>query len=182
MLIFKEKTAIIKIYYLKELVMNILIIYDSYYGNTKQVALSFKNELEDKYFINVMHAKDIVKANIEQFNIIIFGCPTRAFNMTKPIKKIIKNKDFDFTDKKVFVYDTRIEIKKGEKSFLSKLMKSFGYASEKMEKELIKRKANIIMPYKYYYVLDTEGPLEISVADKVKADTDELKEKIMELG
>ncbi len=161
--------------------MNILIAYDSYFGNTQQVAAYYKKELETEHFVTLMNVKEIVKANIEQFEILVLGSPTRAFNMSPNVKNLIKNKQFVFEKKHAFVFDTRSFIKEGELRFLVKMMKWFGFAAEKMEKQLVKRGADIIMPHKYYYVLDKDGPLELGIQDKITKDCKELKRKIKEL-
>lgn len=161
--------------------MNVLIIYDSFFGNTKQVATYYQKEFEKEHYVALKSVKDVEKANIEQFEIIIFGSPTRAFNMSANIKKLLKNKSLPFTNKLVFAFDTRTLVKEGEMRFLVRLMKWFGFAGEKIEKLLIKRKAKIIMKYTFYYVLDSEGPLEESVQEKVVTDCELLKQKIKEL-
>ncbi len=160
--------------------MNILIIYDSYFGNTKQVALDYQAELEKEFFVTVTKVTELVKANISQFDILIFGAPTRAFNISKQMRKVLMNKTFNFADKAVFVFDTRTDEGQMKKKFLKGLMNRFGYAAEKMEKILKKQNANIIMPYKYYFVEDVEGPLEAKLIEKVKADTKKLTEIIKE--
>lgn len=137
--------------------MKTLIIYDTYYGNTLKIAKNIAKILEDLK-PEILKVDVITQTIIDNYELIIIGSPTRVFNMTKKIKKLISK--LDFKDKKIFVFDTRADVDKIEQKFLIRLMNRYGYAAEKMEKILLKNKAKKIMDYKYYYVKDSEGPLE----------------------
>ena len=142
--------------------MKTLIIYDSYYGNTQKVAQLYHEHLSE-IKPELMKVDVITEDIVGRFDCFIIGAPTRAFNMTSKIKKMIRKMQFE---KKAFhVFDTRADATKIDKKFLVSLMKRFGYAAEKMQAKLAKKNANCISDYKYYFVKDTEGPL-ISETEK----------------
>ncbi len=155
--------------------MKVLIIYDSYYGNTLKVANNYHEQLKD-YNPELVKVDVVTQSIIDAHEIIIIGSPTRAFNMTKKIKKILKK--FDYKDKKIFVFDTRANLELVDQKFLVKLMNRFGYAAEKMEKLLLKKSANKLMDYKFYFVKDTEGPLVENYKKTIKKDIDSLIQNI----
>ncbi|XFA99183.1 flavodoxin family protein [Candidatus Izemoplasma sp. B36] len=154
--------------------MKVLIIYDSYYGNTLKVANNY-NELLKDYHPELIKVDVVTQSIIDTYEIIIIGSPTRAFNMTKKIKRTLKK--FDYKNKKIFVFDTRANPVLIDQKFLVKLMNRFGYAAEKMEKVLVKKNAQKIMDYKYYYVKDSEGPLVDDYQSAIKKDVASLIQK-----
>jgi len=147
--------------------MNILIAYDTFYGNTQKVAESVKDSLS-LHETELIRIDVITQTQIDKADMIILGSPTRAFNMTKKIKKAIKR--YTYRDKRFWVFDTRANISDVESKALLKLIEHFGYAAEKMEKLLIKKGAVRARDYGFYYVKNTEGPLYEQVYDQVKAD------------
>lgn len=155
--------------------MNVLIIYDSYYGNTLKVANNYLEQLKD-YQPELIKVDVVTQSIIDTYEIIVIASPTRAFNMTKKIKKTLKK--FDYKNKKIFVFDTRANTALIEQKFLVKLMNRFGYAAEKMEKILLKKNAIKIMDYKFYYVKDSEGPLVDDFQSAIKKDVASLIQKL----
>ena len=157
--------------------MKTLIIYDSYYGNTQKVA-----ELHHEYLQEIkpelMKVDVITQDIINRFDCFIIGAPTRAFNMTAKIKKMIRK--IAFENKCFHVFDTRANIKEIDKKFLKSLMKKFGFAAEKMQAKLLKKNSKCVYEYKYYFVKDTEGPLVQDTEDIVKQNCKEIIQKIKE--
>lgn len=151
--------------------MKILIVYDSYYGNTLEVAKTYKDVLSD-YSTELVKVDVLTQEIIDQHDFIIIGAPTRAFNAPLKIRKAIRK--FKYTDKKFFVFDTRAKMDSVDSKFLKCMVKRFGYAAEKMEKKLLRRKAIKILDYKYYYVKEMEGPLFDNVKGQINDDVSEI--------
>ena len=158
--------------------MKILIVYDSYYGNTLKVAKAYQENLI-KYEPELIKVDVITQNIVDSYDLIIIGTPTRIFNMTGKIKKMIRR--LKFSDKDFFAFDTRANMEKVEQKFLLKMVKKFGYAAEKVEASLIKKSAKFIMDYKWYYVKNSEGPLEDDYINNVNNDCIALIKKINEL-
>mgnify|MGYP001347493421 CR=1 FL=1 len=151
--------------------MKVLITYDTFYGNTQKVAESVQaaligNETE------LIRIDILTQDKIDNADLVILGSPTRAFNMTKKIRKAIRK--YTYTGKLFWVFDTRANIKDVESKTLLKLVEHFGYAAEKMEKILLKKGAVKKADYSGYFVKDTEGPLYEDVLDLVKIDVKKL--------
>lgn len=134
-----------------------LVIYYSYYGNTKRVAEEYQKllEIESK----LLSADAVTEADILENDFFVIGSPTRAFNMVKPIKNVLKKYKSAFKDKLVVSFDTRADIVQVNSKILTFMVKRFGYAAEKIDKLLVKNGAKLIESHKWYFVKESEGPL-----------------------
>ena len=158
--------------------MKIIIIFDTFYGNTQKVAELYRDNLQE--FQPSLVKVDVVSQEIiDEADLIILGAPTRAFNMTKKMKKILKK--YTYKDTYFMVFDTRANLDDVDSKLLLKLVSKFGYAAEKMESRLIRKEALKIMDYQYYYIKDTEGPLYEDTNKKVEENVATLIQKIKEI-
>jgi flavodoxin len=151
--------------------MKILIVYDSYYGNTLEVAKTYKEVLSD-YNAELVKVDVLTQEIIDQYDFIIIGAPTRAFNAPPKIRKAIRK--LNYANKKIFVFDTRAKMESVDSKFLKCMVRTFGYAAEKMEKKLLRQKAIKILEYRYYYVKEVEGPLFDDVKEQINEDISEI--------
>ncbi len=151
--------------------MKALIIYDSYYGNTESIASKYFDSLVD-YVPTLSKANEVTQQMIDSSDIIIFGSPTRMFNMTQQMKKLLKKKRI--TNKYIYVFDTRIDGENTKGKFLPSMMYRFGYAAEKIQEKLLKKGNTLISDFVWYYVDDAEGPLSKSFDEAFKANSFEL--------
>lgn len=151
--------------------MKLLIVYDTFYGNTQKVAELVKEQFHE-HDAELIRIDVITQDHIDSADLIIVGTPTRAFNMTKKIKKMLRK--YHFENKKFWVFDTRANMDDIDSKFLMKLINRFGYAAEKMETRLLKKGGVKAKDYSYYFVKDVEGPLYEEVANKIKDDVKEL--------
>jgi flavodoxin len=148
--------------------MDVLLVYDSYYGNTLRVAELYQQEFASKgIMVEVKHVSKIFPEDIDHKKLLIFGSPTRAFRETPAIKQLLKNKRFAFENRPFFVFDTRIDPQDTNSALLHRLVRWFGYASGHMNKLLSKRGASQISTDKGYCVMSSEGPLKPEVSHQV---------------
>lgn len=139
--------------------MNILIVYDSYFGNTTEVAKSIFNRLREKHNVAISHVLNSnLKKSLQPYNCVIIGSPTRYGDTTKNIKKFIKYKGIN-SDKKYFLFDTRMKENHFFKNPLHKYYMKKNYGSSSIEKMLSRKKINIEASIGLY-VRDSDGPME----------------------
>lgn len=134
--------------------MKKLVIYDSYFGNTAVIAETIAKELDCQHI--KVHAFKTEMVN--DFDCIIVGSPTRAFSATKEIKQLLKK--ISNTDVKLALFDTRIHITEETPKPLKMMVNKFGYATDTMEKIVMKKGMNLCSESGKFYVLDSEGPLD----------------------
>jgi flavodoxin I len=70
--------------------MKILVIYDSYFGNTERIALAIKDSIPENKHVVVKKISDFDSSDLEGVEVIIIGSPTRAFRPTEAITNFLK--------------------------------------------------------------------------------------------
>ena len=138
--------------FMEKMIM-IYVVYDSFFGNTEKVA---------KHIAETLDAKAIklpATLPLNQGDVLILGCPTRAFSHTPLAKQFIKAHKQQFSNMAFATFDTRMDVSQVNNKLLTFLAKHFGYAAEKMEKQLTKQGAKQLVAHTYFFVKDTEGPL-----------------------
>mgnify|MGYP002642000060 CR=1 FL=1 len=137
--------------------MNITVIYDSVFGNTKKVSEEIAKAINSD--VNVINVSDFDSQELNTLDFIIIGSPTRGFKPTKGIVELLKKISKLEKILKVACFDTRIHISNKDPWILRKLVKKFGYAIDSMSKILSKNNLLDLHESNYFYVSGTEGPL-----------------------
>ena len=144
--------------------MKSIVIYESYYGNTKNVAEKIALNINDCVAI---HIDEFDKSQINEDDLLVIGSPTRAFKSSKKINTFIKQIPQKIA--LVAVFDTRMHITDDTPKFLRVLEKKFGYATDTMIKIIKKRNINLYSDPGKFYVVGTEGPLAENEEEKIQA-------------
>ncbi len=148
--------------------MKVLILYDSFFGNTEKIAEYIKETLEEEHDVNLIKAGDFKETDFANVEFLIIGSPTRAFRPTKDITNILNKYPLAIKELKTAVFDTRIDYNTIKPKTLSSIMKRSGYASEKINKRLTKIGSDIIASPEGFYVEDSEGPLAEGEKEKAQ--------------
>jgi flavodoxin len=159
--------------------MKILILYDSFFGNTEKVAEIFERSLSEN------HKTDIVKITSNEafdpkvYDLLIIGSPTRAFSATKPIKEFIKNLESSTIQQtKFLVFETRMDANKVDNKIFTLLDKKIGSASQTIRKLILKKGGIVLKEPKSFFVDDSQGSLsdgENEKADRWVKEIDQIK-------
>ena len=140
--------------------MDNLIIYDSVFGNTRQIAEIFKEAIDSQGDTECLQVKDVDLEQLQNLKILIVGSPTRKFSPTGAIKKFLKKIPADkLADVKVAAFDTRISPDEIGSGFLSFLVKIFGYAAKPIARKLEKKGGELAVEPEGFIVTGTKGPL-----------------------
>ena len=138
--------------------MKALIVYDSMYGNTEQIAKSIGGAITGD--VKVLRIGEVNPSELESIDFLIVGSPTQGFRPTKSVQTFIESIPGD-TLKGIdaAAFDTRIptsEVGTG----LRLLMKVGGYAAGRIAEALKKKGGNLAVPPEGFFVKDKEGPLK----------------------
>jgi len=146
--------------------MKTLMVYDSYFGNTKKIAKAISEELKKPTVKNI---KDFKPEYLKNTDILIVGSPTRAFNFSDKTKEFMdKIPQDELKGKKVATFDTRIDHKEVKPRILGFLMKIFGYADKKIMKILLNKGGEKLTEPEGFIVLGKEGPLKDGEIERAK--------------
>jgi len=146
--------------------MNAIVIYDSAFGNTAQIAVAISTELceapVDSLEVQLLKIDGVKPDHLSGLDLLIVGSPTRGFRPTPAVLDLIKRLPKDaLKGVKVAGFDTRFteEMIDSQGALLSKLVDVFGYAAEPISDRLLKKGGELAIPPEGFYVEDTEGPL-----------------------
>ena len=141
--------------------MKILIIYDSFFGNTANIARAIGEALSPKNQVEVVRISALKPEQLTGVDLLIVGSPTRAFRPTKPIVKFLKNlPNGALKNVQVAAFDTRINPAEGNSRFLNICVKLFGYAAGPLARLLVRKGGRQICEPAGFFVKASEGPLK----------------------
>jgi flavodoxin len=143
-----------------------LVIYDSVFGNTAQVAQAIGEAMGGA---PVKKVDEVTPDDLQGVKKLIVGSPTRAFNPTPAIKDFLKKLAPDgLKGISAAAFDTRIPKDQTDSGFLKLMISLFGYADKKIEKGLEKAGASISLESTGFGVKGTEGPLVDGELDRAR--------------
>jgi flavodoxin I len=129
--------------------MKAIVIFDSQYGNTEQIARAIGGGLgEDTKVVKVGEANP---ADLGFYNYIIIGSPTQGGRHTMAMKKFLDNLPADvLKGKRLAAFDTRLK---------TVLVKMFGYAAPRIEAAIKEKGGNSTAQPQGFFVKSAKGPL-----------------------
>ncbi|VVB59628.1 Flavodoxin [uncultured archaeon] len=131
--------------------MKALVVYDSQYGNTEQVAKIIASSL-DKYglkTVKVIHVSKAKAPELKGVKVLVVGSPTQRWAPTEAMQAFLENLP-DLEGVSATAFDTRF---KGP-WFLT------GSAARTIIKKLEQKGAYILEPPHSFFVKAVEGPLD----------------------
>ncbi len=144
--------------------MKILVVYDSYFGNTERIALAIRDTIPENKHVIVKKISDFNNNDIEGVEVIIIGSPTRAFRPTEAITNFLKK--IDVSKYKWIAFDTGVNPKQIKSKILTLMVKLFGYAAPNMAKIIKKAGGVMLADPETFYVIGNEGPLVTGEIDR----------------
>jgi len=141
--------------------MKVLIIYDSVFGNTEQIAQAIGNSLGSEENVETLRVSDMKPEQLIGLELLIVGSPTRVFKPTKAIMNFLNKIPLNvLKGTKVAAFDTRISTVDVSSRLLNILVKLFGYAAKPIADKLEKKGGSLIIPPEGFFVIDSKGPLK----------------------
>jgi flavodoxin I len=138
--------------------MKTIIIYDSLYGNTEQIAQAIGSGLTGE--VNIVRVGDVKASELKTFDLLIVGSPVHGGRATPNIDALIKQLPAHALEgKRVVAFDTRFELEE-QGIGLRLLMSMIRYAAERIAKELVKKGGRLVAEPEGFIVEQKEGPLK----------------------
>lgn len=129
--------------------MKTLIIYDSLYGNTEQIANAIGGGIGGE--VKVVKVGEANVDELSSYDLLVVGSPTQGGRHTVATKAFLdKIAGGALKGKSVAVFDTRMK---------TVMVKLFGYAAGRIADELKDKGGNLIAPAEPFYVKSSKGPL-----------------------
>jgi flavodoxin I len=141
--------------------MKALIIYDSFFGNTEQIAQAIGNALGSQEDLEILRVSNVKPEQLTGLKLLIVGSPTRAFRPTPAINRLLGGiPKHGLKGVKVAAFDTRISMNDIDSRILPPLVKVFGYAAKPIADRLKKKGGELAIPPEGFFVEGSEGPLK----------------------
>jgi flavodoxin len=141
--------------------MKALVIYDSVFGNTEQIARAIGRGLGLREDAEVLRVADVNVEQLAGLTLLVVGSPTRAFRPTPAIKRFLQSiPSHGLEGVKVAAFDTRIPLSDIPSSALRFLVGFFGYAAKPIANRLKRKGGEPAVAPEGFAVKGTEGPLK----------------------
>jgi flavodoxin len=141
-----------------------LIVYDSVFGNTAEVA----KVIGEAIGAEVKKVNAVSPEDMTGLKVLFVGSPTRAFQPTPAAMSFLKGLKGQLKGVRAAAFDTRIRIEDTESGFLRFMSGTFGFAFPKLVKGLKKAGAEIALEAVGFAVMDSEGPLAEGELDRAR--------------
>jgi len=147
--------------------MKTLIIYDSVFGNTEQIALAIANFPEFANNAEAVRVQNVKTEHFNGINLLVVGSPTRQFRATTDISSFISDiPDHSLNDIFVAGFDTRLSLKVIKSKVFRYIVDKGGYAAKIITEKLVIKGGKLLLPPEGFYVCGEEGPLETGECDR----------------
>ena len=142
--------------------MKALVIYDSVFGNTEQIAQAIGNALGSQEEVEILRVSNVKLEKLTGLKLLIVSSPTRQFRPTAAINNLLKRIPKNgLKGVKVAAFDTRFTMSGIEESrVLPFFVRLFGYAAKPISDILKKKGGELIIPPEGFFVEGMEGPLK----------------------
>ncbi|MGI5862559.1 MAG: flavodoxin family protein [Myxococcales bacterium] len=140
--------------------MKSLIVVDSVFGNTEQVARVMHDVLLPFGEIALMRPDAVSRELFQGVDLLVVGSPTRGFRPTPAITTFLKTTCRGaITGMPVAAFDTRYDPDRRSWALRS-IMRLCGFAAPFIAKELQKQGGVLVLPPEGFFVKDEKGPLD----------------------
>lgn len=148
--------------------MKALVVYDSQFGNTEQIARAVADGLGAE--TAALHAGEFTAAALAGVGLLVVGSPTQRFHATPPVDALLEGRDLHGL--RAAAFDTRLDVAEVDSRMLRMAVKVAGdnaWAATRIATQLAKDGATLVAPPEGFVVLDTEGPLREGELERAKA-------------
>lgn len=129
--------------------MKVLVIYDSQYGNTEQIAKAIGGAIGAD--VKVARFGEVNAAELGSYDLLFVGSPTQGGRYTMSMKSFLDAIPSGIlTNVRVASFDTRLK---------TKLVKMFGYAATRIADTLKIKGGNLVVPAEGFLVKSAKGPI-----------------------
>jgi flavorubredoxin len=153
--------------------MEVLVVYDSYYGNTKAVAEAIAEEVRSAGHEARVHSARKWLPENTRADMMMLGSPTRVARMTRSTKKVVKKlRGSSWGSKPIFTFDTVMPGVVGRPGTWG------GTAGQKLHDLAKDMGLNVQEPVLHAEVTDMKGPLAADALEKAKVFAREAMSKV----
>lgn len=148
--------------------MNIVVVYDSVYGNTDKIAHAIGEGLSDAGEVRVIKAEEASEIYVRSVSVIVVGSPTHGGRPTPAVQKFMDSiEEHDGEGTYYAAFDTRFDYK-DQNVGLRFLMRMIGYGADKIDARLSGIGGNRLINCEGFIVEGRDGPLRDGEIQRAK--------------
>ena len=153
-----------------------LVVYDTSYGNTKKIAETIAQTLEESGIrVDLFHVKDVKRLSAKDYGFFVLGSPTRFGTMSFAMRGFLgKVKGEEWMNRPFTAFDTE----NPENIEHARLENKEWSAAEKIAARLKEKRMNQLMPVLKASVLGQKGPLVEGEIERTRGYAWELATKL----
>jgi flavodoxin len=156
--------------------MKVLIVYDSFFGNTERIAQAVGRALGAREGTDLVKAGAVRPERLAGLDLLVVGSPTRGFRPTPAVSALLKGLPrAALQGVKVAAFDTGIAPADMPNGVLRFLVKLAGYAAGKIGDLLRKLGGELVLPPEGFWVKGSEGPLKDGELERAAAWGEQLR-------
>lgn len=141
--------------------MKVLVVYDSFFGNTEKIAHAIGKALARGNRVETVRVNAVGPEQLSGVGLLVVGSPTRAFRPTKAITGFLKGiPSGGLKGVRVAAFDTRIALEDTNSRFLRVMVGIFGYAAKPISDKLKRKGGSLALQPEGFFVKGSEGPLK----------------------
>ena len=131
--------------------MKTLVVYDSAFGNTEEIARAIAGALGKPGEVKAVRPGDVTPAELASLELLVIGSPVQGGRATKAVQQLLDRiPAAGLKNVKVATFDTRM------KHFVARML---GYAGDRLARALKEKGANLVAAPQGFIVKGREGPL-----------------------
>jgi len=139
--------------------MKTIVIYDSTYGNTEQIAKTIGATISGD--VTVVRASESNPADLNAIDLLVIGSPTNGGRPLLPLKELLdKLKEENVKGMKIAAFDTRTP---------GRFERIFGYAANRIAENLKEKGGIMVLPPEGFFVKGLKGPLKEGELERAAA-------------
>ncbi len=151
--------------------MNTVVVYDSQFGNTEQLAQTIAETLREWGQVHTVRVEHTHPLGLQGVDLLILGCPTQQWRPTRAMRFLLEYIPLESLSRlTVACFDTRL----GQPQWMT------GSAAGVMTKKLRKMGVSHLYPPESFLVKGMHGPLEGGELERAANWARMLREKVEE--
>lgn len=140
--------------------MNIVVVYDSIYGNTRTIAETVRDVLAEGNNVRLASVQEARNLDLTTTDLLIVGSPTRGFRPTPHVASYVEGLDRVLPGKLAAAFDTRLDLDTVKPEPLRWVIDVGGYASSRIAASLERHGFVMRGGLAGFLVEGAEGPLK----------------------
>lgn len=140
--------------------MNIVVVYDSIYGNTRTIAEAIRDVLAPGNEVRLASIQEARDLDLTATDLLIVGSPTRGFRSTPLISSYVEGLDRVPPGKLAAAFDTRLDLETVKPEPLRWVIDVGGYAASRIAASLERHGFVMKGGLAGFLVEGSEGPLK----------------------